>query len=449
MFPCHPLISDGATDKESGLRRAKAGLLAFLGSYWLHVLAALVIFLCFLLTRVAGFVSPHSAWDEIIWQALAWKVQEGGLGEFSLRDVSLLPTSEEPDLARFSLDPRDPNLLKALRLKGLGETYGDQLFFEPPGFAVLLGSMEGLVGGPGDTIVQGPRAFTKKSTAVVRRCQAAKLGIPLVSSFLTLVLIFGLGRMLFDAWTALIASCLYVVCPLDIISSQRLVPDPTASCFAVAMAFFSVRAHRDEFRRGSVSILAGLWLGGALLTARSCLGLLLVPWFLTSLRSGGWRIPAATTLAALTVGTWWYVFDVFETGALPLRSSSLDRPEIWAYHAQMVFQDFPLAALVAALLLPIVRDGRKRFLLAWLGSIYVMQLLLGSSSGYQWNEHCRFLPAYPALVLLLGQLLREVLAGRYPRVRSPVFRIAALAAVSVSVIRGMTVAVQAARSAAW
>ncbi len=86
---------------------------------------------------------------------------------------------------------------------------------------------------------------------------------PLACSLINIVLVWRLGKILFDESTGLIAAVLMAFCPLDIIWSGRIQADAPLMMWmsASALAFLEGCRRQDPLNRSLLCLLSGLFLG--------------------------------------------------------------------------------------------------------------------------------------------------------------------------------------------
>jgi len=260
---------------------------------------------------------------------------------------------------------------------------------------------------------------------------AARLPGVLVT-LLAIVLLYGLGRELFDTTTGAIAACIYATLPSTLLEARFIRPDSllTAATIGALLAFvIAARSQGAARRRALIGLQCSLAIG---LLAKGVVGLLLPGfpivvvvlierrWDLLAdlVRPRGWLLFAVLVvpwhlLAALRHPgfAWDYIinqhFLFFFDKKEPRDSIPISLLEFWIAFLLRTFPwtfFLPFAAVAFWQVADPRRFGRA-LVIAWAGGI-----LLIFSAATSRLEHYS-LPALPAVSLLVGLLLRNALHG--------------------------------------
>lgn len=269
---------------------------------------------------------------------------------------------------------------------------------------------------------------------------------PLACSFVTLLLLFRLGKRYGDDATGLLAAAAFALLPLDIVESTNVLPDPILTTFATLSVCCFLRGFDDDLRpgRGRLWLLAAgvfLWLAYSAKIVGALLALVFFFHALTDRRRLlrlGWV--ALGTLLLLLPELFWYhratgnwllpvaaIGEVHEK-SVGVKAANADlgyrllkeyANEVLRPNEHFGWLGLPLVA-AALLLLPQV--GRLRMLYLWMGALFAY-LNFGSSSFSRFvaiPANTRYLQpvVIPALVLLaLAARQMWLAAGRWRLVR--------------------------------
>lgn len=279
---------------------------------------------------------------------------------------------------------------------------------------------------------------------------AARLPGVLVT-VLTIVLLYRLGRELFDSTTGAIAACVYAALPSTLLEARFVRPDALLTAATIgALLAFSVAARRDGAarRRALIGLQCSLAVG---LLAKGMVGLLLpgFPIGAVILSERRWDLlgefvrPRGWLLFAVLVVPWHLVVALRHPGFAwdyivnqhflffldekePRDSIPVSLLEFWAAFLLRVFP-WTLLLPIAVVGIRRVRDPRhfgRLLVAAWAGGV----LLLFSAATSRLEHYS--LPALPAVALLVGLLLRNWpdWGGAWHRTMTAVFVLMSIAA---------------------
>lgn len=247
-------------------------------------------------------------------------------------------------------------------------------------------------------------------------------------TLLAIVLLYGLGRELFDSTTGAIAACIYATLPSTLLEARFVRPDSllTAATIGALLAFtFVARTQGASRRRALIGLQCSLAVGllakgvvGILLPGFSIAFVVLIErrWDLLAdfVRPRGWLLFAVLVvpwhlLAALRHPgfAWDYIINqhllFFFDKKEPRDSIPISLLEFWIAFLLRTFPwtfFLPLAAVAFRRAADPRRFGRA-LVIAWAGGI----LLLFSAATSRLEHYS--LPALPAVALLIGLVLRN------------------------------------------
>ena len=265
-----------------------------------------------------------------------------------------------------------------------------------------------------------------------RVCEAAARLPSVLMTLLAVILVYGLGRELFDATTGLVAAAVYVATPSILIEARLVRPDAvlTVAVTATLLAFVvALRTTGPAQRRAlyglQLAVAAGLLAKGVIAILLPAIPMtviviaerrfdfvrrLLVPrsWMLLALVVLPWHVAVAWRHPGFA---WDYLVNqhvlFFFDRKLPRDSIPISLTAFWGAFAARLFPWtllLPVAVIRAALLAR--ADSAVRF-----GALLLVTWLLGTmaffSAAVSRLEHYS-LPALPAAALLIAVLLRRL-----------------------------------------
>ncbi len=139
---------------------------------------------------------------------------------------------------------------------------------------------------------------------------------PLACSLINIVLVWRLGKILFDESTGLIAAVLMAFCPLDIIWSGRIQADAPLMMWmsASALAFLEGCRRQDPLNRSLLCLLSGLFLGLGYTTKNVAIFLGPLFLFCLILRRAKWKDCVTAGCGFLIVAGMESLFFSLQTG---------------------------------------------------------------------------------------------------------------------------------------
>lgn len=226
-----------------------------------------VLFLLLLLVtffiRSFVFLMPHKGSDEIQYMGLAYKIEKHGTASYNLRGLYTTYTIDEK-LFEIS-DVMQEN--SSYFLYALPPYYDEPLFHKPPGLPFLIMLSHKLFAkvpayAAGGDILKGK---TKKIYGqAVCSAQFYASFICFFFAFLSVIMVFIVGKHLFDTEIGLYGAFLFSICPISIMVSSRLWTDGVALCFMLLGFYFYLLA-RDK-KNMILALFSGVFLAAATLT---------------------------------------------------------------------------------------------------------------------------------------------------------------------------------------
>lgn len=331
------------------------------------------ILLVHLLLMSSAFFVPHMENDEVIYKTLMVKTS------FSLKGYTLRGSSI---------------------LANLPSIYDTPLFFHPPIFT-LLGKVVTLVAG-----------------------ETGLVAISVVASLGTTLVIYLIGRLLYEYKVGLVASALWVLNPLQLFVSQRIWLGALMVFFICLTIYFYLKGVKKGFL---YPFLAGLWLLLGVLTKYPAV-LTAVPVFFatccySTLES---RFKVAKLLAfsmpLLLLSLWFYYFYTHTGGALFLLSKPtagmvqafpcvrmvLQRPFYFFITQSFLTYPIYIFAFFAVKKYCLKKD---LVMISWVLVYFIFMTAFGLTGGGFTLRYA--LPAYPALSLLSGKFVMDHIKNFY------------------------------------
>lgn len=395
---------------------------------FLLLLAAIVIY-----SRT--FFIPHNSGDQPLYAALAMKLDNGGMAEYSLRGVA---TSSENQIVTYSPTTEMPgDLVASLRRRGTA-FYDQPLFHQPPLFPLLLTISHHVLssGQPYQTI--GGRYGPVEISAEPFLSQYSLVLVPLLSALLLIMAVYLLGTVLAGESVGCVAALLIVVSPAVAQSAQRLWADASlALAVTLSMLFLHLFAEQKRLVFAALSAAA---LGAALLLKNAAL-LAVVPlafyWILMIVREPRrahvWQGLLVFIVVVVAITVWWAVTltRVYGSPLFTPSSPGLSQMHPWfeylkakpwyTYLVEVPWQ-VPVFLLgywaVALMVLAREKSPGQLLLAVWVVAFMAGLTLITARNELLGPEHRYLIPAYPALAVLSAMQLERI--GKSLRQRWPV-----------------------------
>lgn len=237
--------------------------------------------------------------------------------------------------------------------------------------------------------------------------------VSVLAGIATVVVLFLLGRLLYDEYTGLVAAAAYAVMPGVVLTNHSIQVDSVFVALLVAGVFYYVRS----VRRGAMTdaIIGGVLLGLSMLTKQPALLALLglIVWRTWAQGGIAWLRDKRTWVfvaCALSVGGSWYAGQlVFRPGEFLAAMSSVagyrSMSAISAYFVsdvlfgELVWMVFPLAVIAAivGLVVMVRRGSAGDMLVLTLAGLYLLYYV-----GF--HKHSYYLlPVAPFLALMIAR----------------------------------------------
>ncbi|OGW75832.1 MAG: hypothetical protein A2Z72_04175 [Omnitrophica bacterium RBG_13_46_9] len=388
------------------------------------VSAVLFVLLISLFFRLPAFYFQHYRGDQIIYIALAMKLDKSGFQGYNLRGVDLFKY-EDRDFIKAVPAPEGS---KGNMLEKLPSYYDIPLFHKPPLFIYALMFSHKLFAHDKPYLAlsadlysrypfTGPKSFFKG--------QFYSVFVPVSFSLLLIAATFFFGRVLFSGKVGVCAAMLLSISPIELMTSQKIWADDILAFF-VAAALISYYLGKER-RNLPLIFMAGSCAGLAALTKPSGSIVILVvlvyellekrvfskqfmvflvtavlvplPWYLQVLKTyGSFFYSPASIQERLSGPDPWFKFVI-------------DRPW-YMYLVNTPFQT-PLFILVYPVIFGLfgkcvdekakAERKKKIFLFVWI-TMFLMSFLMSKVG----KELRYILPAYPAIAILSAGLLETV-----------------------------------------
>lgn len=324
------------------------------------VIFALLLFA--LVIRIPALFIPHIENDEVIYQVLADKVSKNPF-DYTLRNSPILQ-----------------NLPKM--------NYDQPLFHRPPLFVYSLAIFKNLLG---------------KHWGVL---------LSVLSAMLTMLVLFGIARELYNEKIAFLSAIVLSFCPLLLFCSTRILIDTLLTLLVTTTVWVFLKAIKKKSR--PLFALAGLVMGLAILTKEPGV-LVVLPCCFLLFREGIDKEKGACLFfflgcAILTISPWYgWFFSVYKTfipwwarifpeniEMFPFIKMAVARP--WYFYFQNITLAMPIYIFGWINILVCLRKKRLGLELIWAFSFLFPLTLYGvMGQGYQTRY---ILPAIPALAIL-------------------------------------------------
>jgi 4-amino-4-deoxy-L-arabinose transferase-like glycosyltransferase len=330
-------------------------------------MSLLAVLLFSLVLRLPALFIPHIENDEVIYQALADKVSKNPL-DYTLRGTGLLQ-----------------NLPKM--------NYDQPLFHRPPLFVYFLALVRSVFG------------------------REAGVLLSILSAVLTIAVLFGITKELYDERTAIISSVLMAFCPLLLFCSTRILIDAQLVFLVTLTVGLLMLALKKKSKL--LFSLSGACFGSAILTKEP--GMLIVftcgYLFLKEGMNREKRIYLSYFLGcALVVALPWYIwfFSAYRTlipwwakifpesiEMFPFVRMVVNRP--WYFYFQNIALCIPVYIFGGMNLLVSLKKGQMKAEILWALSFLIPVTFFGMmGQGYQTRY---ILPAIPALAIMSASFI--------------------------------------------
>ncbi len=325
------------------------------------------ILLLSLSIRLPALFTRHIENDEVILQVLAEKVAQNPT-DYSLQGTAVL--DQLPKIV-----------------------YDKPLFHHPPLFTYGLALFKNLLG------VKFQVLF------------------PILASILTVLIIFAIGKELYDENVGLIAAFIFSICPIVLHASTKIWIDAVLTLFCALSVYLAILAVKRE--KTFWYILAGISFGLAVLSKISALAIIVPIAYLFIKDFNAKRLPNVLyfiIFSTLMAGPWLFIFyKTFGTffpwwikpSEEPLRmfpfiKMAMDRP--WYFYFSNISAVAPIFLFAWIGMIKSIKHPDK-----WLEFIWVLCFILGFTlvgimdlEGYVTRY---IMPAIPALAILAAKIL--------------------------------------------
>jgi hypothetical protein len=230
-----------------------------------RVVAGLTLFVLLsaaLFIRRDVYTMPNLRGDQRIYVGAAAKLDKDGIGGYTLRGVRMR-TLDDYFIQFYPSSSASMGELLIMLTKIEGAHYYDMpVLTTPPLFSYAL-MFSYRIFGPEEGFVIPYNRWTPDNGVYTLRQYAGKhlyaFIVPLFFSLMLVILVFMLSEHLFGYEPALWAAFLMVVCPTDIMASQKIWADDMTAVFAVLslLAFLKAQKHNNIF----LSIISGVSAG--------------------------------------------------------------------------------------------------------------------------------------------------------------------------------------------
>ena len=360
------------------------------------ILFFLVLFLTFL---VVGASLPRDSDDEMIYTALAAKLQAQGPAGYNLRDVSI-----ESDGSFWKLEIRSPgNMLAGLRQSGV-DYYDTGLFFNPPLFPAALSLSHALFSHT------EPFLVLKRSASRNFHPEQIYLSFPnACAAIFFLAGVYRLAKRFASEKIAALAALFCLTSPVFLVTVFKTWTD----LLAAGLLVWSFNVWRTKERGTVHAALAGILFGMAVLTRTSS--------FLAGVIFLGkrGRDSAIWFLAALLVsGVWFYkMYAVYGNPFFFPQAAHAQETLAWmkVIRREWYFYLYDIFYLCPVFLLVFWAFKKETAVLGWWIAVFLGALSAVIYSDRPLGLEDRYLlPSYPAWAILAA-LGYEKLKTRIPR----------------------------------
>ena len=231
--------------------------------------------------RKDTFNLPHISGDQLHYVGLAFKLDTQGVSGYNLRGINIYVNPKYPHLVQIVPAEDKGHLLKSMENENI--TYYDQaLHHVPYGFplAIML-SHNILARGQPYYLLALPNAAEIIRNAppgvglrdfrfdpIIAKQQFYSIIIPLFFSLLLIILVYFLAKELYDSRViALAAMFLISICPIDILTSQKLWADDMTTALMTLSALFYVLSIKKD--KAYLAFTGGIFCGLSILAKQS------------------------------------------------------------------------------------------------------------------------------------------------------------------------------------
>lgn len=241
-----------------------------------HILFIAILLLAFNL-RKHTFDLPHYRGDQHHYIGLAFKLDTQGISGYNLRGIDMYTSRQYPYLIQIAPAQDEGHVLKSLAQANI--TYYDEpLHHVPFGFPLAI-MMSHKIFAPGqpyyalaipDTKIireAGPGAGLRnfRFDPAIKYKQFYAVIVPLAFSLLLIAATYFLAKTLFDdECVALVSMFLMCICPIDILTSQKVWADDMTAATTALAALFYMMAIRKKLP--VLALIAGLSCGLSAIT---------------------------------------------------------------------------------------------------------------------------------------------------------------------------------------
>lgn len=218
--------------------------------------------ICFSLSiRTETYLMPHIRGDQSQYISTAMKLEQEGIKGYSMRGIDMVEIDKF--YSYFKYDPKKVRgtLIKSFEIDG-AHFYDMPLLTTPPALSYALMISHKIF--DSEKKYMTPKKYWEPDNGIYEasqyiRNQLYAILVPLCFSCLLVVCVYFLGRSMFGEEAGIWASFLMVICPLDILTSQKVWADDMVSFFVV----LSVLLFTQAWKRNSamLSIAAGVAAG--------------------------------------------------------------------------------------------------------------------------------------------------------------------------------------------
>ncbi|MFH1848407.1 MAG: glycosyltransferase family 39 protein [Candidatus Omnitrophota bacterium] len=218
-------------------------------SKYLSLLSIAALICISLLIRSDVYKMPHLRGDQRFYIGTAMKVKKEGIKGYSLRGIDLKPI--DPFFVYFDFAKKGE---KGDILDGLSQVEGVHYYdmpvlTTPPGFAYMLALSHTLFSThekfimpqqkwmPGNGMYTLGQYASKQLYAII---------VPLFFSSMLIAFVYLLAKSMFGYEAGIWSAFLMVICPIDILTSQKIWADDMVSFFVALSVFLFVWAKRRE-----------------------------------------------------------------------------------------------------------------------------------------------------------------------------------------------------------
>jgi len=208
------------------------------------------------------YLTPHVRGDQRFYIATAMKLANDGIRGYTLRGTDLRVQDDFFAYLDAAREGDKGNVLRYLSEHEGVRYYDMPLLTTPPLLSYALVFSHGVFS-PGEKYAVPHRKWIPGnglySPSQYARKQLYAIIVPLLSSLLLVLLVFLLGRSMFGREAATWAAFLVVICPTDILTSQKIWADDLTALFVALSVLLFIQAKKHD--RLLLAALAGVSAG--------------------------------------------------------------------------------------------------------------------------------------------------------------------------------------------